>query len=31
MATFWLSGLDGLLEAAEGANVEKLDGVEVTR
>ncbi|KAI7468989.1 hypothetical protein KC357_g6619 [Hortaea werneckii] len=31
MATLWLSGLDGLLEAADEAKDEKLDGVEVTR
>lgn len=31
MATLWLSGLDGLLEAAEGAKDAKLEGVEVAR
>ena len=31
MATLWLSGLDGLLGAAEGTKDEELDGVEVTR
>lgn len=31
MATLWLSELDGLLEAGEGAKDEKLDCVEVTR
>ncbi|KAI7084405.1 hypothetical protein KC356_g6774 [Hortaea werneckii] len=30
MATLWLSGLDGLLEAADEPKDEKLDGVEVT-